>query len=141
MCSLASRGEIGGFSMPNLYRWQDHLLHPPRAPKCPTKNAFSPRPKALATGHPASEHSASGTPHPGPPACGQTSSYWTSWSWISNSWTSSSCTTSPTAAPMGASPAREGLIEGKPKLTQKIHRCCRLCKLIQNQISSGSLRL
>ena len=38
MCSLASWGESDGFSLPHLKGCQDHhhLLHPPRAPKCPT---------------------------------------------------------------------------------------------------------
>ena len=40
----------------------------------------------------------------------------------------------PQPASMGASPAKEGLIKGKPQLTQKLHRCCRLCKLFQNKI-------
>ena len=90
----------------------------------PLKFPPAPRTKALAPGPPASEHSASG-----PQAPGRASGYWTSCSWISSSWTSSSWTPSLTAAPMGASPAREGLIKGKPQLTQKLHRCCRLCKL------------
>ena len=45
----------------------------------------------------------------------------------------------PQPASMGASPAKEGLIKGKPQLTQKLHRCCRLCKLFQNKISRAIL--
>ena len=45
----------------------------------------------------------------------------------------------PQPASMGASPAKKGLIKGKPQLTQKLHRCCRLCKLFQNKISRPTL--
>ena len=105
----------------------------------PLKSPPAPRPKALFPGPPASEPSASGPPYRFPTAAGRTSSYWTSCSRISTSWTSSSWTPSLTAASMGASPAKEGLMKGKPQLTQKLHRCCRLCKLFQNKISRATL--
>ena len=103
----------------------------------PLKSPPAPCPKAPA---PASESSASGPQYPGPPAPGQTSSYWTSCSWIFSSWTSSSWTfrswtPSVTAAPMGASPAREGLIKGKPQTTPLLP----MCKYFQNKIASATL--
>ena len=105
----------------------------------PLKSSPAPCPKALFPGPPASEPSASGPPYCCPTAAGQSSNYWTSCSRISTSWTYRSWTPSLTAASMGASPAREGLIQGKPRLTQKLHRCCRLCKLFQNKISRATL--
>ena len=83
-------------------------------------------------------------PSPGPPAPGRTSSYWTSRSWTSSSWTSSFWTSSSwtsclTAAPMRAMPAREGLVKGKPQLTQQLHRCCLLCQQFQKKILSANI--